>query len=174
MAIPLPSFSRSTNFRHFLTTSSIVGRFLGSCCQQVSRSFHISVVRPTARAFLGFSGLPPREIRNTTASFLSSSNGTLPVKTSTASIANENTSAALDSVTGIALPLREGVMISGASHLETPTAPGVAATVKLGSELMGANPYSVKRARPSRSMMTFACHCRISQIIKLRAKEKEV
>jgi len=31
-------------------------------------------------------------------------------------------------------------MISGASHLEVPTAPGVAATVKLGSELIGANP----------------------------------
>jgi len=31
-------------------------------------------------------------------------------------------------------------MISGASHLEVPTAPGVTATVKLGSELMGANP----------------------------------
>jgi len=31
-------------------------------------------------------------------------------------------------------------MISGASHLEVPTAPGVAATVKLGSETMGASP----------------------------------
>ena len=55
-------------------------------------------------------------------------------------------------------------MISGASHLEVPTAPGVAATVKLGSELTGASPYSVKQARPLRSTTTFACHHGISTI----------
>ena len=59
-------------------------------------------------------------------------------------------------------------MISGASHLEAPTAPEVAATVKLGLELMGANPYSVKRARPLRSMTTFACRHKISIITHLR------
>ena len=56
------------------------------------------------------------------------------------------------------VPLRAGAIISGDSHLEVPMDPGVAAAVKLGSEMMGANPYSVKRARPLRSMTTFACH----------------
>ena len=37
-----------TNFCHLLTTSSMLGRFLGFCCQQFSRSFHISLVSPTA------------------------------------------------------------------------------------------------------------------------------
>jgi len=64
-------------------------------------------------------------------------------------------------------------MISGASHLEVPTAPGVAATVKLGSELMGASPYSVKRARPLRSTTTFACHNGISTIARPRTKGRE-
>ena len=40
--------------------------------------------------------------------------------------------------------------------------PVVAAAVKLGSELMGASPYSVKRARPVRSTITFDCHLVIS------------
>ena len=55
-------------------------------------------------------------------------------------------------------------MISGAGHLEDPTAPGVATTVKLGSEFMGASPYSVRRARPPRSITTFAYRHRISTI----------
>ena len=137
-----------TNFSHLLTTSSIVGRFFGSCRQQPSRRFQISAVRPIAWAFPGISGLPPCEMRSATSSFSCPSNGILPVKTSTASIAKANTSSALDSTTGMALPLRAGDMISGASHLEVPTDPGVVATVKLGSELMSASPYSVKRARP--------------------------
>ena len=162
---PLLSPLFSTNFSHLLTTSSMVGRLLGFCCQQLSRRFHISSVSPTARAFSGISGRPPREMRSTTASFFCSSNGILPVNTSTANIPKANTSAGFDSITGmLLLPLRAGVMISGASHLEVPIAPGVAATVKLGSEFMGANPYSVKRARPFLSMTTFACHHRISTI----------
>ena len=36
------------NFCHLLTTSSILGRFLGFCCQQLSRSLHISPVSPNA------------------------------------------------------------------------------------------------------------------------------
>ena len=65
-------------------------------------------------------------------------------------------------------------MISGASHLEVPTAPGVAATVKLGSEMMGANPYSVKRARPLRSTTTFACRHGISTFTRLGTREKGI
>jgi len=65
-------------------------------------------------------------------------------------------------------------MISGASHLEVPTAPGVAATVKLGSELTGASPYSVKRARPLRSTTTFACNDGISTITQQGIKGKEI
>ena len=171
---PLSPLLFSTNFCHLLTTSSIVGRFLGLCCQQLSKSFHISSVSPTARAFSGISGRPPREIRSTTASFFCSSNGILPVNTSTANIPKANTSAAFDSITGMLLPLRTGVMISGASHLEVPTAPGVAATVKLGSELIGASPYSVKRARPLRSMTTFACRRRISTIKQPRKIWEEI
>ena len=94
-----------------------------------------------------------------------SSKGILPVKTSTANIPKANTSAAFDSVTMLFL-LWAGVMISGASHLEVPTVPGAAATVKLGSELMGANPYSVNRARPLRSMTTFAYSRGISMIAR--------
>ena len=43
-----PSLLRPTNSRHLFTTSPIVGRSLGLCCQQLSRSFHISCVSPTA------------------------------------------------------------------------------------------------------------------------------
>ena len=66
-------------------------------------------------------------------------------------------SAGFDSITGLAAPLRIGVIISRAKHLGVPTAPGVAATVKLGSELVGANPYSVERVRPFLSTTMFAC-----------------
>ena len=61
------------------------------------------------------------------------------MNTSIANIPKANTSAAFDSITGIPT-IRGGSMISGASHLEVPTAPGIAATVKLGSEFMGASP----------------------------------
>ena len=64
-------------------------------------------------------------------------------------------------------------MISGANHLEVPTAPGVAATVKLGSEFMGANPYSVKRARPFLSTTMFACDHRINAIAQPGRRERE-
>ena len=138
-----------TNFRHILTTSSIAGLLLGSSCQHVSRSFHISHVSPNSRAPFGFSGLAPRRIRCTTVPFFCSSNGFLPVKTSTATIAKEYTSPGFDSVTGTPSPLREDFMISGANHLETSlTAYAVAATVKPGCEWTGANPYSAKRAWP--------------------------
>jgi len=92
-----------------------------------------------------------------TASFLCSSNGILPVKTSAPNIPKANTSAAFDSIPGILFPLREGSMISGASHLEGFNASlDTAAYVKRGSCLMGANPYSVKRARPVWSTTTLA------------------
>ena len=65
-------------------------------------------------------------------------------------------------------------MISGARHLEVPTVPGVAPTVKLGPELMCANPYSVKRARPLRSITTFAYRHGISTVKQQRTEEKEV
>ena len=55
-------------------------------------------------------------------------------------------------------PVREGIITSGASHLETPTLPGVAAAVKLGSESICATPYSVKRACPLRSVIIFIHH----------------
>ena len=164
------SSSSPTNFPHLLTISSIVGRVLGSCCQQLSMSCHTSTVRPIAWEFRGISGLPPCEMRCATSSFFCPSNGILPVKTSAANIPKANTSAALDSTAIMALPLRAGGMISGASHLEVPTDPGVAATVKLGSELMGASPYSVKRAWPLWSMTTFACQHRISTSSQPRSK----
>ena len=137
---PSPSPSWSTNLCHLITTSSIVGRLLGSCCQQLSRNFHISLVSPACRASPGIFGLSPSETRRATDSFLSSANGTLPVKTSTASIAKENTSPGFVSVIGVPLHPREGLMISGASHLEVPTACGVAIMVKLGWVLKDANP----------------------------------
>ena len=64
--------------------------------------------------------------------------GTFPVNTSTTSIANANTSAGLDAVTGFVL--LGGSIISGASHREDPATPGVAAIVKLGFEVMGLRP----------------------------------
>ena len=137
--------SLPTNLRHFSTTSCIFGRFFGFCCQQLLSTFHISTVSPSAPAFRGISGLPPREMRSTTGSFFFSPNGTLPVNTSTASIAKAKTSAAFDSSTGTVPRLRGGVIISGAGHTDAPTSPDATATVKLGSKLMGANPYSVKR-----------------------------
>ena len=159
---------------HPLATSPTPGRFFGVCCQQLSRIPHNSSVSPTSRAFTGFAGLPPCDMRSTTASFFCSSNGILPVNTSIASIAKANMSAGFDSMIGIAAPLRVGVMISGANHLEVPTAPGVAATVKLGSEFMGASPYSVKRARPFLSTTMFACDHRISVIAQPGRRERGV
>ena len=156
----------STNFCHLFTTSSMVGRFLGSCCQQRSRSFHISPVSPTSRAFPGISGLSPCSTREAAVVAVCLSNGTLPVKISTANIAKANTSAGFDSITGTPPPPQRGLMISGANHLEVPTAPGVAATKNLGSELMGANPYSVNRAWPFRSIITFVCYRGISTMIE--------
>ena len=167
-----PSLLRPTNFCHLLTTSSIVGRLSGSCCQHLWRSFHISSVSPTAWASLGISGLLPRNIEATTASFFCLSNGILPVNTSTANIAKANTSAGFDSITGTLLPLRGGSIISGAAHLEDPTAPGVAPAVKLGPELMGASPYSVNRARSFLSMTTFACRHESARSYKGGQKRK--
>ena len=134
------------------------------------------LVSPTSCAFSGISGRPPWQIRTTTASFFCPPNGMLPVNTSTANIAKANTSAAFDSITNRPVPFRGGIVISGASHLEPPTLPGVAATVKLGSELISANPYSVKRGLPLRSMTTFACQHRISSgtITQVRNKWEEV
>ena len=65
-------------------------------------------------------------------------------------------------------------MISGASHLWVPTVLAVAVTAKTGPELTDVNPHSVKRARPSWSMTTFACPYRISVGTLLRNKEKEI
>ena len=65
-------------------------------------------------------------------------------------------------------------MSFGASNLELPTAPGVAPIIKPGSELMGANPYSIKRACPLRSMMAFACYHRVSMITQPRATLKRI
>ena len=67
-------------------------------------------------------------------------NGILPVKTSTASIANAKTSAGLDPVVD-SVPASLGKSkISGARHREVPTAPGVAVIVKVGFEMMGPRP----------------------------------
>ena len=63
-------------------------------------------------------------------------------------------------------------MISGANHLEFARDSRVAETVKLGPELMGANPYPVKRARPFWSMMTFACCHGVSAAQKLGSNRK--
>ena len=104
-AVMLSSSLRPTNFRHITTTSSIAGLFLGSSCQHVSRSFHISYVSPISRALPGISGLAPRRIRSNTVPFFCSSNGFLPVKTSTATIAKEYTSPDFDSITGTPSPL---------------------------------------------------------------------
>ena len=67
-------------------------------------------------------------------------NGTFPVKTSTASIANAKTSAGLDAVRGLDLALLGGSIISGASHREDPATPGVAAIVNMGFEVMELSP----------------------------------
>ena len=66
-------------------------------------------------------------------------NGIFPLNTSTASIANAKTSADLDAIIGLELGLG-GSMISGASQREDPATPGVAATVKIGFEMMGLRP----------------------------------
>ena len=44
--------------------------------------------------------------------------------------------------------------------------------VKLGPELMGANPYSVKRARPLSSTITFACG-HVSNVTKQSKKRDD-
>ena len=55
-------------------------------------------------------------------------------------------------------------MISGANHPEFPRDSCVARRVKLGSELMGANPYSVRRARPFWSTTTLAYEYQVSTV----------
>ena len=65
-------------------------------------------------------------------------------------------------------------MISGASHLEVANVSDTAAYVKRGPRFMGANPYSVRRARRLWSMTTFAYYNRISTNTQLRTKEQEI
>ena len=67
-------------------------------------------------------------------------NGTLPVKTSTTSIANAKTSPNFDAVICLESVFLGGSMISGASHRGDPAVPGVAAIVKVGFEMMGVRP----------------------------------
>lgn len=81
-----------------MTTSSIVGRTMGFESQHLRSNPHISVVRPTSSAFGGNSGLSPLKIRVTAPGLPNSENGTFPVKTSLANIANAKTSAGLDSM----------------------------------------------------------------------------
>ena len=123
-----------TNPSHVLTTSSIVGRLLGFADQHFSINFHISVVRPSCSAVGGLTGRFPSRIRTTTAPFVISGNGTLPEKTSKASIANAKTSAGLDAA------FCSGPMISGANHRGEPATPGVAAVAKTGFEVIGVRP----------------------------------
>ena len=68
------------------------------------------------------------------------SNGTSPVKTSTASIANAKMSAGLDVIGGLELSFLSETIISGAYHREGPGIPGVAAVVNIGFETMGPRP----------------------------------
>jgi hypothetical protein len=75
----------------------------------------------------------------TTDSFFMLPNGTFPLNTSTASIANAKTSAGLDAIIGLELGLG-GSMISGASHREDPATPGFAAIVRIGFETMELRP----------------------------------
>ena len=138
-AVSGPRIGCLTVFRgesHVLTTSSMVGRLAGSADQHFSMNFHISVVRPSFSAACGLGGLFPWAIWMTTVSFLMFPKGTVPVNTSTASIANAKTSARLDAPTGVP----GGAMISGASHRDVPTTPVVAATVKAGSEMIESRP----------------------------------
>ena len=129
-----------TNSSQVLTTSSIVGRLPGLAAQHLSMNFHISAVSPSCTAACGLAGLFPLAIWITTDSFFMFPNGTFPVNTSTASIANAKMSAGLDAVGGLEFALPGGSIISGASHREDPAAPGVAATVNMGFDVMGLRP----------------------------------
>ena len=134
MAYPLTSPSQ------VLTTSSIDGRSLGFADQHLSMNFHIPGLSPSCSAAWGLVGLFPLAIWITTDSFLVFPNGTFPLNTSTASIANAKMSAGLDAVMGLELDFVGGSMISGASHREDPATPGVASIVKIGFEMMGFRP----------------------------------
>lgn len=125
---------RSSNV---LTTTSAVGRCEGHLCQHLWRRPHKWTVSPTSSALCGNSGLPPFKIQRAALESLYPSNGGSPVKTSMANIPKAKMSAGPDSTTMSVVP-RGGMMISGANHLEFPTA-GEAA-VRLGLALMGANP----------------------------------
>ena len=80
----------------------------------------------------GSAGHFPWLIWMAVVSFLMFPKGMFPVNTSTTSIANANTLAGLDAPTG----LLGGSMISGASHREVPIASGIAAIVKVRSEMV--------------------------------------
>jgi len=67
-------------------------------------------------------------------------NGTFPVNTSTVSIVNAKTSAGLEAVGGLEFALPCGSIVSGASHQEDPAAPGVAATVNVGTQIGSTEP----------------------------------
>ena len=129
-----------TNPSQALTTWSILGRLFGFWFQHFSMNFHISKVRPSCSAASGLSGLFPPTICGRTRPLFMFQKGTLPVNTSTASIANAKTSADLDAVNGLEPAPVGGSMISGASHREDPTTPWVATTVKAGFEMMGLRP----------------------------------
>ena len=53
--------------------------------------------------------------------------------------------------------LRDGLISSGASHLEMPTAPGVAAIIDARLDCIVIRPYSDRRARPLREISKFVC-----------------
>ena len=133
MAYPL------TNPSQILTTSSMIGRLLGLADQHCSMNFHISALSPSCSASRGFAGLFPLAIWMTTDSSFVPSNGTPPLNTSTASIANAKMSAHLDVSVGSELGLGRS-MISGASQREDPATSGVVAIVKIGFEMMGMRP----------------------------------
>jgi len=133
-------FSRSSNV---LTTSSIAGRSIGSWSQHLRRRFCICGVSPRS---CGNSGLLPRDMSRATVGCDCPSNGGSPVNTSKASIAKAKTSPGPDSASDAVVTW----MSSGAS--ESSTACGVAAALNVGLRLIGANPYSAKRAWPDLSM----------------------
>ena len=117
----------------------MVGCFLGLADQHFLMNFHISALSPSCSAAGGLIGLFPLAIWTITDSFSMPPNGTLPLNTSTASIANAKTSADLDAAVGLELGSGEP-MIFGASQRENPATPGIAAVVKIGFGMVGMRP----------------------------------
>ena len=129
-----------TNPSRVLTTSSTVGRLIGSADRHFSMNLHFLVARPSYSAACGLADLFPWLIWMTTVSFLMFPKGMFPVNTSTTSFANAKKSCGLGYRCGFCASFVERVDDLRGEHREVPTTLGVTAIAKVWFEMTEQRP----------------------------------